>query len=167
MSAPDRRQLFEQSRRTILDLVPALRDGATEAVHQARIATRRLREVLPLLVEHDPAAIEQSSAIAKRLGRALGKVRELDVIDETLRDFEQRLPLAAAVTATARAHLLEERRAARRRLVKAIDRTELRLLDPARVSPGRSFDLRSTRRHAWKPQLRRRLGALAGEAATA
>src|SRR5688500_6770107 len=92
MSAMLPRQLLEQAKRTIYGHLPAVRDGAADAIHEARIATRRLREVLPLLVQYEPAAIETSAATAKRLGRVLGRVRELDVLDETLRGFEQRLP---------------------------------------------------------------------------
>ena len=63
-------------------LLPAARDGHAESIRQARVATRRLREALPLL-----APGPRGRALGKtvrRLTRALGPVRELDVALITL-----------------------------------------------------------------------------------
>ena len=58
--------------------VPAALSGEPTAVHQARVASRRLREVVPILEPHAPSA-ERAGAAVRRVTRALGPVRELDV----------------------------------------------------------------------------------------
>ena len=56
-------------------LAPSGLSDEVEAVHDLRVATRRLRAALTLFgLGHDPARAE-----VKRLGDALGKVRDLDV----------------------------------------------------------------------------------------
>lgn len=56
---------------------PALR-GEPIGVHQARVASRRLREIVPILVSTAPSAGRADAAV-RRVTRALGPVRELDV----------------------------------------------------------------------------------------
>ena len=80
-------------------LGPALA-GDGVGVHQARVASRRLRETLPLAVAIVPDDLaSDASRLLRRLTRTLGAVRELDVArtvnadsvtDETLRaDIDQ------------------------------------------------------------------------------
>lgn len=60
-------------------LGPAL-DGDGDGVHQARVASRRLRETLPLAAVVLPEAVAgDASRLLRRLTRTLGAVRELDV----------------------------------------------------------------------------------------
>jgi len=56
--------------------VPAACTGAEEGIHQARVASRRLREVVPVV--SGPGEREARRAV-RRVTRALGPVRELDV----------------------------------------------------------------------------------------
>lgn len=104
--------------------VPAARDADVESVHQARVASRRLREVLPLLVG-DARAINHAEAVAREAGRALGVVRELDVIQDLLCREERLVPSAAPAIAVARLNVSQRQERARRRMVKALDRLEL------------------------------------------
>ncbi|HEY7399787.1 MAG TPA: CHAD domain-containing protein [Actinomycetota bacterium] len=107
-----------------------------EAVHQARVATRRLRANLgtlrPLL---DAEAVERLRAELSWLGGALGDVRDLDVLLVRLRAKAQRLEsrdahaakrLIAGLAesrAEAQASLLESWRSPRRdRLLRACER---------------------------------------------
>lgn len=70
------------------------KDGADpEGVHDMRVATRRLRSTLRML----EAQYKQKTALAherelKRLARALGQVRDLDVLIESLRSYSAPLP---------------------------------------------------------------------------
>jgi len=57
--------------------VPAALGGEQEAVHKARVSSRRLREVVPIL-EDAPSAARAGVAV-RRVTRALGPVREFDV----------------------------------------------------------------------------------------
>jgi CHAD domain-containing protein len=104
-----RSRRFQQAlgrRLRVLDQeLPAALEHDARALHRTRVASRRLREVLPV--------IEQSAALApplhkrrgdvRRLTRALGGVRELDValelLDEVVAGHRQFDHLAAAVRA--------------------------------------------------------------------
>lgn len=56
----------------------AARAGSEEGIHQARVASRRLREVVPV-VGGDAGAVRAARRGVRRVTRALGPVRELDV----------------------------------------------------------------------------------------
>jgi len=66
--------------------LPSARTGDVTAIHQARVATRRLREAMPL-VAHGRKARKLSRRI-RDLTRALGSVRELDVALLTLDELQ-------------------------------------------------------------------------------
>src|SRR5262245_39176386 len=57
--------------------LPGARQGDPTNLHRARVATRRLREALPLLASGGRRRKLERSM--RRLTRALGPVRELDV----------------------------------------------------------------------------------------
>src|SRR5262245_65749316 len=63
----------------------AARAGKVEGVHQLRVATRRLRATLALFADALPArareALERDLA---EIGRAVGPVRDLDVLAEAI-----------------------------------------------------------------------------------
>jgi CHAD domain-containing protein len=64
-----------------------------EAVHQARVATRRLRSDLHTFAAFlDPAWLEQVGEGLASLGRTLGAVRDADVLGERLNAAIERLP---------------------------------------------------------------------------
>ena len=84
--------------------------GEVEGIHQARVATRRLREALPLLQRHPrdrgPALVREA---LRALTRALGPSRELDVSRIVLADVARRAPAHAAAAAVADRRLAIER----------------------------------------------------------
>ena len=53
--------------------------GSVEPIHHARVATRRLRELLPLL-PLEPALTRHFGRRLRKLGKQLGTVRDLDVL---------------------------------------------------------------------------------------
>jgi len=69
--------LIRQRLHALARLLPGAQKGDAELVHRARIATRRLREALPLVVAG--ARRRKLDRKVRRLTRALGPVRELDV----------------------------------------------------------------------------------------
>jgi CHAD domain-containing protein len=152
------RALFDEYRDTFFSQLPLVRDGNPDAIHEARIATRQLREILPLL-PHDTKQMRASLDVARTAGRALGRVRELDVLSSLLRKYEERVPATAAATTAARLQLSSEQEAARRWLIKRLDAIDLPRL---RTTPGRSSFLLHP--GAWKSILRRRLAAHATDA---
>ena len=75
--------------------LPCVFDGDTEGVHDARVATRRIREVLPLTREWHKRDVDDLRAHFKRIGRALGEVRDADVRIGLLSYLEAHVPTAA------------------------------------------------------------------------
>jgi CHAD domain-containing protein len=98
-------------------------DGDPESVHQARIATRRLREVLAVV---DNEHAERVTDAVRAAGRQLGRVRELDVMDGLLLSMSDRLPHTATTDLHAlRQAVHQHQRDARRRMVKKVERLDL------------------------------------------
>ena len=110
---------------TVIGHLPGVFDGEGESVHQARIATRRVREVLPLIREGLAPAVAEAVRAA---GRHLGRVRELDVTSALLESAALRVVSVATAAATARLRVCERQRLQRRAMVKAIERLELERL---------------------------------------
>jgi CHAD domain-containing protein len=99
-----------------------VRDGDIESVHQARVATRRIRAVLPLLAQATPA----DRRLFKALGRLLGRVRELDVVEGLLVELERQLPSSACGIAALRRNVRADQDRARVKMLKSLDRIDLR-----------------------------------------
>lgn len=70
---------------------PAALSGEPVAVHQARVASRRLREVVPMLAPVTPSADRAGEAV-RQVTRALGPVRELDVTAALYAEWTQTAP---------------------------------------------------------------------------
>lgn len=78
----------------MLENEDSAKDGADpEGVHDMRVATRRLRSTLRMLeAQYKPKTALVLEAELKRIARALGAVRDLDVLVAGLRDFAAPLP---------------------------------------------------------------------------
>ena len=105
-------------------LLPAVRDADVDAVHDARVATRRLRELLPIVGIGDSKLSDTLSRV-RRAGRAMGQVRELDVLHSLLDDLEGRATFAVQALAAMRAEVRDAQAVARRRMVKELERLKL------------------------------------------
>ena len=128
-TTPSARRLSDamaQTWRALARAASQARDGAPRGVHRARVASRRLREALPIA-----AAVADRDEVARlrrdvrRLTRALGGVRELDVTLALLDEEAARYRWNAAVVADVRRYLAVERRRRRRRLLPRLARHEL------------------------------------------
>ncbi len=159
---------------------PGVRSGVDpEAVHQARIALRRLRAALRVFrAAFDPGAIEALKRDLRWLARELGRVRDLDVARARLREDGRRLPASLRTIAEAAdAGLAALRRRARARLLRALDAPRTAgLLDalrarasggtpcdapPAALEPVRKAARRRVRR--MEKRVRRAADAVSGE----
>src|SRR5262245_59462368 len=69
--------LIRQRLAALSRTLPGARKGDVHAVHQARVATRRIREALPLIAQGRSGKSLRKSV--RKLTRVLGPVRELDV----------------------------------------------------------------------------------------
>lgn len=114
--------LMRQRVQALVRALPAAGRGDPDAIHHARVATRRLREVLPLV---EPGARGRKlRRRMRRLTRALGPVRELDVALETLDALASEVPRPAV------ALFRQVLRRERRRLYAVMSR-EVARVDPA------------------------------------
>jgi CHAD domain-containing protein len=118
--------------------LPLVSDGDADGIHDARVATRRLRAALPLLsVAGAIDWFEQVTPTARALGKALGRAREEDETLRLLDEIERRSPGAAAAAASLRARLLPRQLRRRRQLIKAIESLDLETLDRLREAVRR------------------------------
>jgi CHAD domain-containing protein len=106
----------------LVSKLPGIRDGDPEAIHDARVATRRIREALPIVrTAVANIDLEPVEVTARKAGRALGRTRDLGVALDLIQELERRAPQIARSVSALRCDLLWEHAAAQRRLVKKID----------------------------------------------
>jgi CHAD domain-containing protein len=90
--------------------LPSAIKGDYDGVHQARVATRRLREAVPVLTTGAKGAkAGKARRKIRRLTRALGTVREIDVTMGILDELAQRPGIPRNALEDVRAHVLNER----------------------------------------------------------
>ena len=141
--------------------LPLVCDGDSDGIHDARVATRRLRAALPLLSAAGTSdGIEQALPSVKALGQALGRAREEDEALRLLDEVERRAPGAAGAAATMRARLLPSQLRRRRKLIKQLESLDLEAVDRlAHAAGGRS------RLARWRARSSPALGAAIAHAA--
>ncbi len=129
-------------------------DGDPDSIHEARVATRRLREVLPLIGSSNDET--PMNAEVKKAGRVLGRIRDLDVDTELLLRVEQRMPATAVVTAVARNAILPRRLRRLRKAIKTLEKLDLTQL--AAESPQLRPSWRERMRFSggWEGRLKKR-----------
>ena len=136
----------------LLSNAAGLRQGNPEAIHDARIATRRLRALVPIAMAALPDEQRDAAAgMLRRIGRTLGSARDLDVALQQLEGLDLRVPSASRAITSLRLTLMERQASARRQMVKRLE--ELPLDDLASVAGMRASPLRlpwrsGTRAHA-------------------
>jgi CHAD domain-containing protein len=86
MSALRRYDLLRSRLDSFTRALPGVTSGEPRAIHRARVALRRLRELLPVL-ELDSATIRKVNRRLKKLTRRLGGVREIDVLTQLLEEL--------------------------------------------------------------------------------
>ena len=121
----ERSQLLKKRLRRFTRTFTALENGEVVALHRARIASRRLRGLLPLL--------ELDSRRARRLGRRLrkvtsrlGAVRELDVLMLLIDELHESRRTQRQSLGRLGVLVSKERTAARKRLFDRLSMDELR-----------------------------------------
>lgn len=131
MSTPAAALLHNLTR--LSTLLPSVRDADVEAIHDARIATRRIRAMFDIIGrDRRHEDLDGVAPVVRRLGRALGGVRDVDVQLELVRCVESRIPRAASALADVRRDLWRRRGRRARKLVKTLERIEWQDLEPIR-----------------------------------
>jgi len=110
--------------RGLAEAWPGVVIGDAPAVHRARVATRRLREALPVL-DGERRGLRRLRRDLRRLTRALGPVRELDVTLGLVVRLLHDEPALDAALETIRVRLMERRLHRRARLLRAIDALDI------------------------------------------
>jgi len=150
-------RLLERRTRALKRQLTAAIAGKDTGVHQARVASRRLREALPVLTEgltHTKAGKAQRKI--RRLTQALGAVRELDVTLHLIDELADRPAVPRAALAEVRALVIEEREQRRGVMLDRLESVDaeklgrrLHAVRQALVTPGSS--------HAWRSALALRI----------
>jgi CHAD domain-containing protein len=105
----------------LIEHLDGARAGEVVGVHQARVASRRLREALPLAAGAAGAVTVRRARRAMRgLTRALGPVREMDVALGLLDDLQAAYPLLSDPIDATRRLVTDERMARRVVMVAAL-----------------------------------------------
>jgi CHAD domain-containing protein len=99
--------VIRQRMNALTRALPGATQGDPQLVHQARVATRRLREALPL-VASGPRG-RKLERLVRRLTRALGTVRELDVALEMLDELGAGVDMPRGAITKLRQVVREER----------------------------------------------------------
>lgn len=158
-----RRSLTSRVRALARELPGAVQDDL-EALHRARVASRRVREILPVLSKTDegdptPKALRRR---VRQVTRALGGVRELDVALLILDELSARHPELGSFIDAVRSRVRDERRGRREGMTARLQESAgLRLPDDLGILSGTAGSgARSDLRRRLARRLRRRADRL-------
>ncbi len=113
--------LLSQRLTNLVDAMPAAQAGDIRSVHQARVATRRLREALPVLsASVSTRSLGRVRRQVRRMTRALGPVRELDVALHHLDELAEKKIVSPRAIGRVRQAVAQERLKRRRDMLAAI-----------------------------------------------
>ena len=136
--------------------LPGAMDGNARGVHQARVASRRLREAVPVLTTGVKGTkAKKARGKVRRLTRALGTVRELDVTLQIIDDLTGRETLPRAALEEVRGHVVAEREKRRDVMLKRLAQVNLEKLDKRLAAMGGV--LAQSESDAWRKALGSRL----------
>jgi CHAD domain-containing protein len=132
-------ELFIRQRlRAVTRSLPAAQRGNADSLHQARVASRRLREALPVVAKGTRG--RKLERTMRRLTRALGPVRELDVALMMLDELEASASASGvprrAIT-TLRHVIGEERRLLHQDMCRRISEVDLDKLEARALAAAR------------------------------
>jgi CHAD domain-containing protein len=130
--------------------------GSSHAVHQARVASRRLREAVPVLATGVKGA-RSRKALGKirRLTQALGTVRELDVTIQLLDELVAKDMLPRPALEAVRGRVVADLEKRRETMLKRIAHVDLDKLESRLLAMGTLLD--ETGSEAWRDALGARI----------
>jgi CHAD domain-containing protein len=125
MPASQRYDLLHKRLERFTRMLHGLDEGDVRALHRTRVASRRLREILPVL-ELDPDVARHLGRRLRKVTGRLGVVRELDVLTLLIEELHDSGKHDAATLARIAAAIAEARARARDRLFAKLPTGELR-----------------------------------------
>jgi CHAD domain-containing protein len=127
---PASRQRYDLLRKR-LDLftrmLPGVEQADPRALHRTRVASRRLRELLPIL-QLDPDVTRKLGRRLRRVTKRLGAVRELDVLTMVLDELHESSRYHAGGLSRVSTEVASQRDDARKSLEGKLPKAELRRL---------------------------------------
>ena len=135
--------------------LPAAIAGDDTGVHQARVASRRLREAVPVLAA-DTKVRRKAERKIRRVTQALGTVREMDVTVQILDEFARGPGIPRDALEDVRGHVIAERDRRRATMLDRLRRVNTaklsrRLLEVSMTIPGATLG-------EWRRTLVKRVG---------
>ena len=144
MRTPAAEYLIRQRVAALRRALPAAKNGDVKSLHQARVATRRLRAALPLFGTGRKA--EKVARCVRRLTRMLGPARELDVSLLILDELENASDVPRAAIDRLRASIAEERRRLQEHVRERIDDFDIQKVRKRAIAAARKgIDEKSSR----------------------
>ena len=119
----------------LTEALPAARRGDVGGVHHARVATRRVRAALPLLSGAPGRKLERAM---RRLTRALGPVRELDVTLGLVDGLAAARALPRPAVLVLRQAIVDERERLRDAIPRALERLDLEKLKKKAIAAAQA-----------------------------
>jgi len=122
-----RSELLKRRLDRLTRALPDLEAGDVHALHRARVASRRLRELVPVL-QLDHATSKKLSRRLRKLTMHLGRVRELDVLMLGIDEMHDARPGHSTALARIGVAVSKDRDHARRRLFELLPVEDIRRL---------------------------------------
>jgi len=124
------RQPFERLTRSLNKDLLAVVAGQVEPLHQVRVTTRRLREILPLCACEIPRGlVNRSRRRVRQVGRLLGSMREVDVSIEVCRELIKTEIVDPFAGQRLQQYLLAKREERRERMLDRLSSVNTRKLE--------------------------------------
>ena len=138
--------LIRQRLGALTRMLPGARAGDVAAIHQARVATRRLREALPLIARGSSG--RKLARIVRRLTRSLGPVRELDVALLTLAELSGSPEVPRSGVSALQQAIRQERSRLHADMRRTVDRCDLQKLSEKLLTAAKKHDESAPRARA-------------------
>jgi len=146
---PTPRTLLAAQRDALEEHFDGIRNADPVAVHDARVASRRIRELLLLCLDQR----DERYTEVRELGRRLGQVRDCDVEIDLLHEFEERVPRAAGLLAVRRHSTLQAREKYLRQVIKKLSDGSAELVPAFPLPPAHAIQDRMWTA-GWRERLR-------------
>jgi CHAD domain-containing protein len=156
--------LLTRRARELQRYLPKAVAGDDTGVHQARVASRRLREGLPVLAAGLKRG-KKAERKVRRLTRALGTVREMDVTISVLDELARRPKIPRDALEDVRGHVIAERE--RRRAIMLERLRDLNTAKLTRRLEEVAIDSTLSEASVWREALAARIGRRAKRFASA